>query len=330
MAPCATKPLWPVAPLKNARSAFLQSWCKLRRIYEWSDLRIFLAVAREGSTLAASRILCVNQTTVSRRIEALEHALGLALFTRNTPGFALTPQGQSLIERIEAVEIAAKDVETDATRLTRDLSGTIRVTSAEAIMTHVVSPTILAYRSLHPEVRFESLSAEHRVSLEKGEADIAFRATNGTLTGDTLISKRLPNVKWGVYCSDDYVQRNGKPSTMADLKEHAIVAYSGLVSTLHFSIIFMSSVSGDQVATTCNSIPSMTGALRAGLGVGLLPVMVGMATPGLSLCFPPPIETDSLWWIVASPDAYRQPRVRSFMAFAAERIRTDKSGWLRN
>ena len=298
-------------------------------MYEWSDLRIFLAVAREGSTLAASRLLSMNQTTVSRRIEALEHALGLGLFNRTTRGFALTPQGQALLHSIQAVEVAALNVEVEATRLTRDLSGSIRVTAPEAMMTHLISPIILAYRTLHPEVRFENLSAEHRISLEKGEADIAFRATEA-LSGDTLISMRLPNIKWGVYCSEDYVQRNGKPPSMHDLKDHAIVAYSGLVAMLHFSILFMSFVRGEQVATTSNSVPNMAGAVRAGLGVGLLPMLVGLATPGLALCFPPPIETDSPWWLVASPEAYQQPRVRSFMTFAAEQIRQDKSGGLRN
>jgi DNA-binding transcriptional LysR family regulator len=131
---------------------------------------IFLAVAREGSTLASSRLLTMNQTTVSRRIEALEHALGLGLFTRTTRGFALTPQRQALMARIEAVEVAALDVEVEATRLTRDLTGSIRVTGPEAMMTHLISSIMLAYRMLHPEVRFENLSAEHRVSLEKGES----------------------------------------------------------------------------------------------------------------------------------------------------------------
>jgi DNA-binding transcriptional LysR family regulator len=299
------------------------------QMYEWSDLRIFLAVAREGSTLAASRLLNMNQTTVSRRIEALEHALGLALFTRTTRGFALTPQGQALLQKGEAVEVAALDVGVEATRLTRDLTGSIRVTGPEAMMTHLISPIMLAYRTLHPEVRFENLSAEHRVSLEKGEADIAFRATNGELGGDTLISVRLPSITWGVYCSDAYAERNGVPRSMNDLKDHAIVAYSGLVATLHFSVTFMRFVSDAQVATTSNSIPNMTGAVRAGLGAGLLPIIVGRATPGLVLCFPPLVETDSHWWLVASPEAYQQPRVRSFMAFAAERIRQDKSGGLR-
>lgn len=302
----------------------------LRCMYEWSDLRIFLAVAREGSTLAASRLLNMNQTTVSRRIEALEHALGLGLFTRTTRGFALTPQGQALLARIEAVEVAALDVDVEATRLTRDLSGSIRVTAPEATMTHLISPIILAYRRLHPEVRFENLSAEHRISLEKGEADIAFRAAQGELGSDSLISVRLPSIKWGVYCSEAYGERNGVPQSMDDLKHHEIVAYSGLVATLHFSLVFMSFVPDSQVATTSNSIPNLAGAVRAGLGVGLLPMMVGRATPGLVLCFPPPVETDSHYWLVASPEAYQQPRVRSFMAFATEQIRKDKSGGLRN
>jgi DNA-binding transcriptional LysR family regulator len=300
------------------------------QMYEWSDLRIFLAVAREGSTLAASRLLNMNQTTVSRRIEALEHALGLALFTRTTRGFALTPQGQALLQKSEAVEVAALDVEVEATRLTRDLSGSIRVTAPEAMMTHLLGPIMLAYRTLHPEVRFENLSAEHRISLEKGEADIAFRAANGDLGSDTLISVRLPSITWGVYCSEDYAKRNGVPRSMTDLKDHTIVAYSGLVATLHFSRAFMSFVNDAQVATTSNSTLNMAGTVRAGLGVGLLPLMIGLATPGLVLCFPPPVETDSQWWLVASPEAYQQPRVRSFMAFAAERIRQDKSGGLRS
>jgi DNA-binding transcriptional LysR family regulator len=118
----------------------------------------------------------MNQTTVSRRIEALEHALGLTRFTRTTRGFVLISKGQTLLHKIEAVEVAALDLEVVATRLSRDQSGSTRVAVPKAIVTHLISPIMLAYRSFHPEVRFENLSAEHRFSLKKREADIAFRA----------------------------------------------------------------------------------------------------------------------------------------------------------
>lgn len=294
-------------------------------MYDWNDLRIFLAVAREGSTLAASRTLNINQTTVSRRIQTLEHGLGLTLFDRDTRGYGLTPQGRALLARAEAVEAATNDLETEALRLARDLTGVIRVTSAEAIMTHIVSPLITQYRRLHPEVRFENLSSETRLNLEKGEADVAFRA-GGEMTGDTLVHQRLPDVCWTAYCSEAYIAANGAPSCMEDLRDHSIVAYGAAPSMQKFSIWFMSFVSGDQVVATCNSIPNMSGVLRSGMGVGLLACLDGDATPGPVRCFPPPPELDSPWWLVASHEAYQQPRVRSFMAFAADCIRRERRG----
>ena len=292
-------------------------------MFDWSDLRIFLAVAREGSTLAAARALGVNQTTVSRRVQVLEHGLGLTLFQRDTRGYALTTQGAALVARAEAVEAAAQEVALEAERLTRDLTGVIRVTAPEAIMEHVVSPIITAYRAQHPEVRFEYLSAEHRLNLEKGEADVAFRAAD-RLVGDTLIGQRLPDICWSVYCSDSYAAAQGMPRSLAEVKDHSVVAYAGGPAMQPFSIRFMTHVRGEQVVATCNTIPNMAGVLRSGMGVGLLAVFDGEATPGLVQCFPPPPEMDSTWWLVAAPEAHKLPRVRSFMAFAADRIRQDR------
>jgi DNA-binding transcriptional LysR family regulator len=289
-------------------------------MFDWNDLRIFLAVAREGSTLAASRVLGVNQTTVSRRVQALEHGLGLALFDRDTRGHALTPQGAALVVRAEAVEAAASELALEAERLTRDLTGVIRVTAPDAIMTYIVSPIITAYRLQHPEVRFEYLSAEHRLNLERGEADVAFRASE-RLDGDRLVAQRLPDITWTVYCSEDYAAVHGMPESLDDMDAHSVVAYGGVPAMQPFSIRFMTHVRGDQVVATCNTIPNMAGVLRSGMGVGLLAVFDGDATPGLVQCFPPPPEMDSPWWLVAAPEAYQQLRVRSFMAFAAARIR---------
>jgi DNA-binding transcriptional LysR family regulator len=298
-------------------------------MFDWNDLRIFLAVAREGSTLSAARVLGVNQTTVSRRVQVLEHGLGLTLFQRDTRGYALTAQGAALVARAEAVEAAAQEVALEAERLMRDLTGVIRVTAPEAIMTHVVSPIITAYRAQHPEVRFEYLSAEHRLNLEKGEADVAFRATEH-LTGDTLVAQRLPGICWSVYCSESYAAAHGIPPSLAEVCDHAVVAFNGGPAMLPCSLRFMMHVRGDQVVATCNTIPNMAGVLRSGMGVGLMAVFDGNATPGLVQCFAPPPEMDSTWWLVAAPEAHKLPRVRSFMTFAAERIRHDERFATRN
>lgn len=102
-------------------------------MYEWSDLRIFLAVVRDGSALAASKSLGVNQTTVNRRLQALERDLGLILFDRQTRGHSLTEHGKSLLGTAQKVADRANDLNSAAERLRRVIAGVVRVTSPEEI-----------------------------------------------------------------------------------------------------------------------------------------------------------------------------------------------------
>lgn len=96
------------------------------QMFEWSDLRHFLAVARGGSTLAAARALRVSQPTVVRRIAALEEALGISLFERRPSGYTLTEAGEALLDRAKKVETAAKSVKEGALAQARDIAGTVR------------------------------------------------------------------------------------------------------------------------------------------------------------------------------------------------------------
>jgi len=96
---------------------------------DWNDLRHFLAVAREGSTLAAGRALHVSQTTVARRIAALEEALGFPLFDKRQAGYTLTPAGEQLLDRAGQVETATLAFSEAARAHARDLSGVVRLTS---------------------------------------------------------------------------------------------------------------------------------------------------------------------------------------------------------
>src|SRR6476620_1718147 len=78
------------------------------RMIDWNDVRFFLAVARGGSTAAAARTLKVNQSTVVRRIAALEAALALRLFNKKRDGYRLTCEGEALLEEAGAVETAVQ------------------------------------------------------------------------------------------------------------------------------------------------------------------------------------------------------------------------------
>src|SRR3954463_8514705 len=111
-------------------------------MFDWNDLRYFLAVARIGSTLGAAKELRVSQTTVARRIAALERALGLPLFEKRQAGYALTPAGENLVEQAERVELAATGFADAAAARTRDLSGTVKISAEEIFATTLMAPML--------------------------------------------------------------------------------------------------------------------------------------------------------------------------------------------
>src|SRR5207247_168360 len=111
-------------------------------MFDWNDLRFFLAVAREGSTLAAGKALRTSQTTVARRIAALERALGLPLFEKRQAGYALTPAGEQLLERAGQVEFAAQGFSDEAAAHGRDLSGTVKITTEEVYALTLLTPLL--------------------------------------------------------------------------------------------------------------------------------------------------------------------------------------------
>lgn len=106
-------------------------------MFDWDDLRLFLGVAREGSTPGAAQKLGINQTTVARRLAALEHGRGVTLFERSSRGYMLTSHGRAPVARVEAVEAATLNLQAEAARPARDLSGAIQVTATHPIMTHL-------------------------------------------------------------------------------------------------------------------------------------------------------------------------------------------------
>lgn len=289
-------------------------------MYDWNDIRIYLAIARTGSALAAARALRLNQTTVTRRIDALEHALGAALFTRGARGSDMTELGLALRPHAEVMEHAALALEGEAGRLHRDQGGEIRVTGPEAIMAVVVGKLTSRFRCLHPGVRFDYVSAEHRLDLSLGEADVAFRA-GGVLEGDTLVCQALPDIAWAVYGAASYASRRGLPQDIAGLRDHAIIAYAGPITQMPHLQAFKPLIQGCDLVGSSNNVPTMTGMIRAGLGLGLLPCLVGDMQADLVRCFVPPETLWTPWWIVASREANNLQRVRDFMAFSADHLR---------
>lgn len=286
-------------------------------MFEWSDMRTFLAVHRAGSAAAAARALATNQTTVSRRIARLEAALSLTLFDIGPRGAVPTDAAARLLPHAVAMETAAAELWAEAQDANRRLSGVIRLTANPIVLRYAAGIT-RRFQALHPGATFEIDGETRTLSLEDGEADVALR-TGVRLKGDTLIARKLFDHPWGIYASDAYIARNGAPRGFAELDRHQLIRFTGEASgndpLLSAQARFPKG--GDIVGIS--SFDGMVGLIRAGEGVGLLPRAEGDMEPGLSYCFGTPELVQGVW-IVATRAGHADPLIRGFMRFCAETL----------
>jgi DNA-binding transcriptional LysR family regulator len=286
---------------------------------DWNDLRYFLAVARGGSTLAASRALRVSQTTVARRIAALEAALKLQLFERRQAGYALTPAGQELLGEAEEVEAAALKFGSAAESRTRDLSGTVRLTSEEIFSVTLFAPLLRELHELHPQIMIDLDSGQTLRDLGAGEADIALRSTVGDQPAG-LVGRTICVDDWTLYCSRDYAARHGVPKNVKDLKNHALIGGGGGNLWRHYQAWLRQIGLEDQVAMHHASSTGLLSGVRSGFGIAVLPCIVADAEPDLIRCLPPRAGHGRTLWLLTHERVRHSPRVRTVIDFLHERL----------
>lgn len=164
---------------------------------EWSDLRIFLAIAREGSLGAAARKLGQSQPTMGRRLRALEQSLGQTLFQRTGEGFVLTDEGATVLAHAERMEEDALSLERQIGGKDKQLDGLLRVSSSDWFGSHLLAPVLAEFAKLQPRVVVELLTDTRFYSLSRREADVVFRIS--PFDEPEVISRRLMIIKYGVY-----------------------------------------------------------------------------------------------------------------------------------
>ena len=285
----------------------------------WDDLRYFLAVARSGSTLAAGRALGVSQTTVARRLAALEAALGLVLFERRQAGYAPTPAGEALVAQAEAVEGAAAAFCEAAGAQSRDASGTVCLTMVELYAITIVPPILKDLHDAHPGLRIVLDTSDGKRDLAAGEADVALRG--GHVAADSgLVGRRIAPDPWTLYCSRGYAAARPRPRTAADLRQHAIVGGGGEKVWPAYRAWLRRHRLEAAVTIEHSSASGLLAAVRAGAGLAVLPSFVADRDPELVRCLPPIATDDSELWLLTHERLRHTPRVRAVMDFLGERL----------
>jgi len=289
-------------------------------MYEWGDLRHFLAVARTGSTLSASRILGCNQTTVARRIAALEEALGEKLFEKTAGGYRLTEMGSAMVQSAERVESEVEGFSRMIAQRSRRLLGMIRVTTNDVLADCLLTPWLREFTQRFPVVQVETVITDRQLDVSRGEADIALRAARLTAgpMGDGVVVRRLATGKWGVYCAKAYAKENGLPRDPDALAGHPIIAGAGELARFDPAFMKQAQAKGAVVRQASSSILNIASAIRSGLGCGPLPCVLGELDPDFELCFTFD-EADYALLLITREEMRNLPHVRAFNDFIASR-----------
>jgi DNA-binding transcriptional LysR family regulator len=287
-------------------------------MFEWSDLRHFLAVARGGSTLAAAKLLGVNQTTVARRIAALEESLGEKLFERTAGGYRLTAVGSAMVPNAERVEGEIEAFGRMVAQRSRRLSGVIRFTTNDVLADALLNPWLGDFNRRFPVVQLETIVTNDKLDMSRGDADIALRAGRTPVVGDGLVVRRLCSGKWGMYCSKAYAAEYGKPETAEDLAKHSLIGGAGELANFEPEFLKRAKAAGAVVRSASSSILNIASAIRSGLGVGAIPCMLGGLDPLMVQCFLFD-EADYDLLLITREEMRLLPHVKAFNDFIAAR-----------
>ncbi len=284
----------------------------------WNDLRFFLAVARSKTISLAGRRTGTDHATVSRRIDALERALGIRLFERNPRGYNLTSQGEALQASAEDVEARILDIESQAAGHSKGMIGSVRLSTPEGFGNFFLARRIGEFAHSHPLLSVELITIQQIVALSRRETDIAITMTEPSSDGPQR--ERLVEYDLGVFASEDYLRGRGPIKTRNELSEHPFVGY---VDDLIFSrpLDYLKEVHpGVRAQLQNSSIQAQMAAAESGFGLCVLPHYVARRSNKLIPLLPREVALRRAYWMVTTPDVTNTGPVRQMQRFLRQAV----------
>lgn len=278
--------------------------------FDWDDLRYFLHAARARSLAGAARQLGVEHTTIGRRLTALEHALGAALVLRKPDGLQLSPLGEQLVPIAESVERSMSAI--------ADLVASERARVRLAVpsgFTSLFTAHLADLRARHPDLSLELVSGARPVDLERGEADLAIRS--GRITDKDLLVRKLCMSGWSLYASEAYLARHPGPIDPDDLGGHELIGFDPSLAKVVAATWIDEHASTATVVLRSREMTDIVAAAASGVGLAVLPCMLGDADPRLTRLTERVVASHSLS-LVYRREARLSDHVRAVVRFVTE------------
>lgn len=242
---------------------------------DWSDMRVFLAVARSGSLGGAAKQLGVSHPTVGRRLQVLEQASGLPFFRRTAQGLVLTDSGERILSLAEEMERSALAIERRLAGHRDQPEGLLRISSADWFACHVLSPVLCELVRRHPLIVPEIITGHRLFDLSRRDADIAFRIV--PFTEPDIVHRRLTTLRYGLYAASQ------APAPDTDGKGLGLILMN--VAQAHYPDVqwLQQRYPLARTVFTSSSRTVQAQMCARGLGVAVMPRVLGDQLPGLRL-----------------------------------------------
>jgi DNA-binding transcriptional LysR family regulator len=287
------------------------------------EYEVFVAVAETGGFAAAGRTLGLSAPSVTRLVSGLEERLGARLFTRTTRSLALSESGAALLDGARALIADADDLEQQAMGSLIAPRGHLTVSASVTFGRSVMAPVLRGFQDAYPDVTLHAVLLDRVVNLVEEGIDIAVRI--GELPDSSLVARRVGSVRRMLVASPGYLEQRGSPLRPSELREHAIIAFTGLMP--HREWRYVDDGRARRVALAprmeINDAVAAIDAARHDQGITIaLSYMIadalteGFLVPVLEAFTPPPAPVH----LVHAHGRLVAPKVRAFLDHAAPRL----------
>ena len=291
---------------------------------DWDKLRVFHAAAQAGSFTHAAETLRLSQSAISRQVSALEHDVGVPLFHRHARGLVLTEQGEMLFRTAHDVLMKLENVKTRLTETLEKPSGTLRVTTTVGLGTGWLTERAKEFLELYPEINLQLVLTNEELDLTMRQADCAVRLRQPQQPD--LIQRRLFTVHLHVFAAASYLERYGKPLSVAELDHHRIITFGEPVPHYLSGLNTLETIGktdGDRrvAVLQINDLMSVRRAVRRGVGIAMLPDYMADKESGLVPVLPE-VEAPSFDTYFVYPEAMKnQAKLKAFRDFMFAKAR---------
>ena len=287
---------------------------------DWDRLRIFHAVADAGSLTHAGDVLHLSQSAVSRQIRSLEDELNATLFHRHARGLILTEQGELLFD---ATRHMAKRLDAAAARIRdseEEVFGELRVTTTIGFGSLWLAPRLPSLYEKYPNLKIDLMLEERVLDLPMREADVAIRMKEPSQAD--LIRKRLMNIRMRLYASPQYLEQNGVPQTLEELRDHRLISQNVTAAQVSSGALLVRQLMSYEIGSflTVNNYFGVLQGVIHHLGIGVLPDYLTQDFPNLVRVLDT-VESNDVPVFLAYPEELRQSkRIEAFREFVTEEI----------